>query len=91
MADMLGAIKDLLNSEKAVAGGAIVICATVLVVCGYLPIADWKDLVQWIFVTYVAGKTVTSGVAMLTKKSEPLPENKPVVVEKDAAIVEVKS
>lgn len=88
---MLGAIKDLLNSEKAVAGGAIVVCATVLVPLGYLPIGEWADLVKWVFGFYVAGKTATSGIAMLTKKSEPITTGTPVVVEKDAAIVEVKS
>lgn len=87
---MFGAIKDLLNSEKAVAGGAIVVCATVLVALGMMTIAEWKELVQWTFAFYVGGKTLTSVAAIVTKKSEPIAEAKagePVIVDKDVSVI----
>ena len=62
----MGAITALFNSEKAVAGGLLIICSTVLVGLGYLPAASWVNYTQWIFGIYVAGKTATSSVAMIT-------------------------
>jgi hypothetical protein len=68
---MFGAITALLNSEKALAGGALAICATILTALGYMTTEQWTSYTQWIFGLYVGGKTATSAVAMLTKTPDP--------------------
>ena len=80
---MLGAIKALTNSEKAVAGGVLVICATVLTALGHMTTDAWTSYTQWIFGIYVGGKTVQGAVsqlaparAMQTPKVETKPEDK---------------
>lgn len=65
---MLGAIKDLLNSEKAVASGIVSITSTVLTAIGAMTIDQWIDFNKWVLTVYVAGKTITSGVAMATNR-----------------------
>lgn len=71
-------LKALLGSEKAIAGGVLIICATVLVAIGSMTVSDWQSYSQSIFITYVAGKTVQGGVAMWTeaKKAPTISESK---------------
>lgn len=64
---MVGALTDLLHSEKALAGGVLIVCATVLVSLGQMPIAMWSDFAQWIFTVFVAGKTIQGTAETLTK------------------------
>ena len=66
----MGAIKALLNSEKAVTGGVLVIAATVLVAIGKMPVSMWGDYTQLIFGVYVGGKTVQGAVAAITAKMD---------------------
>lgn len=78
---MLDAIKDLLKSERGFAGGVLVIAASVLAGLGHMTIDQWIEYTQWIFVTYVAGKTVTGGVALIAnKKAEPVPGGEPAPI-----------
>lgn len=52
------ALKNLLGSEKAFAGGVLIVCATVLAAIGKMTVMEWADYSKWIFMTYVVGKTV---------------------------------
>lgn len=52
------ALKNLLASEKGLAGGVLIICATVLVALDRMDVKLWTEFCQMIFLTYVAGKTV---------------------------------
>lgn len=52
------ALKNLLGSEKAFAGGMLIVCATVLAALGKMTVVEWADYSKWIFMTYVVGKTV---------------------------------
>lgn len=61
---MLEGIKSLLGSEKAIAGGVLIICATVLVAIGMMTVADWQTYSRDIFLFYVGGKTVQGAVAL---------------------------
>lgn len=65
---MLGALKSLLNSEKAVAGGVLIICATVLAIAGNMQTQQWIDYTTWIFGIYVAGKTVQGASATMAAR-----------------------
>jgi hypothetical protein len=74
---MLEGFKALLGSEKAIAGGILIICATVLVALNKMTVSDWQTYSQTVFITYVAGKTVQGAVATVanrdtttTKKTE---------------------
>ena len=63
---MLNGIKSLLGSEKAITGGVLVICATVLVGIGVMTVVDWQTYTRDIFITYASAKTVQGAVAMWT-------------------------
>ncbi len=62
------ALKGLLSSEKAFAGGFLVIAATVFVGLNRMTIAEWQEFCTWVFGIYVAGKT-TTGVVSTMKTS----------------------
>jgi len=55
-------VKNLLNSEKAVAVGLLVIAATVLAAVGKISFAEWQTYTRDLAIVYVSGKTV-QGVA----------------------------
>ena len=55
---MLEGIKALINSEKAIAGGMLVIAATVLVITGNMPLAEWEAYTKFVFAVYVGGKAI---------------------------------
>lgn len=43
----------------------LIVAATVLAALGKMTVDNWQTFAQVIFATYIAGKTVTSGVALL--------------------------
>jgi hypothetical protein len=55
-------IKNLINSEKAVTVGLLVIASTVLTALGEMSVAEWREYTTWMAGFYVAGKTIQSGV-----------------------------
>lgn len=78
---MMGALTSLWNSEKGLAGGLLIVGATVLVALGQMDATAWIDYTKWIFGIYVAGKTgqgiatvLTSGIS--DKKVETKSEEK---------------
>lgn len=62
---MLEGIKALLSSEKAIAGGVLIICATVLCALGMLAVPEWQVYTRDIFLIYVGGKTVQGAVSVI--------------------------
>lgn len=58
-------LKALFNSEKALAGFALIIAATVLTAIGKLEVDAWVNYTKWIFAFYVAGKTVQGAVSTM--------------------------
>lgn len=68
----MGAIKNLLNSEKAVALGVLIIAATVLTAIGEMSIEMWTEYTKWIALFYIGGKTVQGVATAVTdaRKSE---------------------
>lgn len=71
---MLGALKALYNSEKAVAVGLLVICATAMVFTGYLNADQWMEYTEWMAVTYVGGKTLQGAVSAVAGRKETIEE-----------------
>jgi len=67
----MGALKDLWKSERGLIMVALIAAVTVLCGLGYVTEAQWLDYTKWIFVTYVAGKTVTGGIALATTTDGP--------------------
>ena len=67
----MGAIKDLWQSERGLLMVALVAAATTLTALGIITPAQWLNYSQWLFVTYVTGKTVTGAVAIA--KAAPSP------------------
>lgn len=55
----------MLNSEKAIAGGVLVIAATILTALGQMTVSDWQSYTQWIFGIYVGGKAVQGGTSVI--------------------------
>lgn len=64
---MLEGFKSLLASEKAIAGGMLIIASTVLVIAGSMTVVDWQAYTRDIFIVYVSGKTVQGAVASWTE------------------------
>lgn len=60
----MGAIADLLKSERGITMLALIIAATVLTGMGLLSIDRWVDYTKWVFAIYVSGKTVTGAIAL---------------------------
>lgn len=60
---MLDGIKSLLNSEKALAAGALILAATALVIFNKMTVGEWQSFAEVIFLGYVSGKTVQGAVA----------------------------
>jgi hypothetical protein len=68
---VFGALKALSNSEKAVAVGALVLAATVMVFTGHLTVDQWIEYTEWMAVIYVGGKTVQGAVSTMAAKRAP--------------------
>lgn len=66
----MGAIADIWKSERGLICVAILICATVLVVTGHLPIDGWTKIVMVVAASYMISKGAT-GVASIVKGSTP--------------------
>lgn len=66
---MMGALKDLWGSERGLVAIALIGAATVLAAMSVITADQWLDYSKWIFVTYVAGKTVTSAAGIVGSNS----------------------
>lgn len=66
----MSALTNLWHSEKGLAGGLLIVAATVLVVLGHLPSEAWIEYTKWIFGIFVAGKTVQGAVSTIAGKTE---------------------
>ena len=53
-----GAVSDILQSEKGLFVGLLVVAATTLVFTDYIQVEDWMDYTKFLAVTYVGGKTI---------------------------------
>ncbi len=62
---MRNVIKNLINSEKAVALGLLVIGATALAVFGKMTIDQWIDYTKWMGAFYVGGKSIQGAAVAL--------------------------
>lgn len=61
----MGAIKNLLGSEKGLVGVSLIVGVTVLAALGQVTFIEWQDYTKWIFGIYVAGKTVQGAVSSM--------------------------
>lgn len=73
----MSAFTNLWHSEKGLAGGLLIVAATVLVALGRLDADVWIDYTKWIFGIFVAGKTAQGVASLISGKTEP--ETKGVV------------
>lgn len=65
----MGAIKNLIHSEKAVFVVLLVVAATVLTALGHMTVPEWKEYTTWLAGIYVAGKTIQGAAdAMATSR-----------------------
>ncbi|MEX2716740.1 MAG: hypothetical protein Q6370_010605 [Candidatus Sigynarchaeota archaeon] len=62
----MGAIVDLLKSERGILALGLVIASTVLAGLGSMTVEMWKEFNLYIFGIYVAGKTATGVTGILT-------------------------
>lgn len=70
----MGAIKDLWQSERGIVTIALIVACTVLCATSVISTEQWLEYTKWVFVTYVAAKTVTGAVAMATAPDPPKPK-----------------
>lgn len=68
---MLEGMKGLLASEKGLAGGLLIIGATVLTALGKMTVSDWQTYTLMVFGVYVAGKTVQGTASVLKNGTKP--------------------
>ena len=61
----MGALTDLLKSERGFFALALVIASTVLTGLGQMTVDMWKEFNLYIFGIYVVGKSATGAVALL--------------------------
>lgn len=64
---MSNAVTDLWKSERGIIAVSLIIAATVLTALSVLTPERWEQwstFVKWIFVTYTAGKTVTTAASI---------------------------
>ena len=62
---MFQVMKNLMNSEKAVASGVLVVASSVMVATGEITAQEWMEYTKTLLGIYVAGKTVQGGAALL--------------------------
>ena len=67
---MLPIILNLLNSEKAVASGVLVVASSVMVATGQITPEQWMQYTQMLLGIYVGGKTAQGAVAAITGRSQ---------------------
>jgi len=58
-------LPDLFKSDKGIFAVLILLCTTVLFALGKLSSTEWKGLIEWVTVSYIAGKTVQGSVAVI--------------------------
>lgn len=61
----MGAIADLLKSERGLFAVALVIAATVLAAMSIMTVDQWQDFAKFVLTVFTAGKTVTSTAAII--------------------------
>lgn len=67
---MLPVILNLLNSEKALASGVLVIASSVMVATGQITPEQWMAYTQTLLGIYVGGKTAQGAVAAFTGRTQ---------------------
>jgi len=67
----MGAITDLLKSERGILALALIAAATVLCGLHQMTTDQWTTVVQWVFVTYAAAKTITGAAQIVTSSQKP--------------------
>lgn len=60
----MGALSDLLKSERGFFALVLVIASTVLAALGQMTMDAWRDFNLYIFGIYVTGKSLTGAVAL---------------------------
>lgn len=85
------ALKNLFGSEKAFAGGVLVIASTVMVFMNRMTVAEWQEFCTWIFGIYAAGKTATGVAASFAPATSAPVEAAPAVVATPVAATPVVS
>lgn len=74
----MGAILDLWKSERGLVAIALIAAATAGLLTTHLTTEQWLDYTRWIFVTYVAAKTVTGAVGLVTSSNSGAATTPPV-------------
>jgi hypothetical protein len=62
----MNVLKNLLNSEKAVVTGLLVIAASVLAGLGKMSIDQWISYSQWMAGIYVGGKSIQGAAGAIS-------------------------
>ncbi len=62
-------IKQLLNSEKAVTIGLLIICATVLAGMRLINWVEWQDYTMKLAGLYIFGKTIQGAADTLSRRT----------------------
>lgn len=62
-------IKQLLNSEKAVTVGLLIICATVLAAMRLVTWVDWQNYTLKLAGLYIFGKTIQGAAETLSRRT----------------------
>lgn len=60
----MGAITDLLKSERGILAVLLIIAATVLAALGHMTEGSWREYTLYIFSVYAGVKTVTGAVQL---------------------------
>lgn len=74
---MLDGIKSMLNSEKALASGVLMIFSCVFVLTGQMSVQEWASYTTGLLGIYTAGKTVQGAVATWSLGGGKAPNNVP--------------
>ncbi len=85
----MGAITDLFKSERGLLAVAVIVAATVLCGTHQLTVDQWTTFTEWIFATYVAGKTITGATATLAESSASKPRNDHILADIMASAAEL--
>jgi hypothetical protein len=62
-------IRQLLNSEKAVAAGVLVIASMILLLLDRITAEQWMNYTQVLLGVYVSGKTIQGAATVLARRS----------------------
>lgn len=63
---MLEGFKALLNSEKAIASGVLMVASTIFVLTGKMAVDVWVEYTQVLLGIYIGGKTIQGVAANLS-------------------------